>query len=186
MLLMLEKTLERPLDCRKIKPVNPKGNQSWIFIGGTDAEAETPILRPPDAKGRLIGKDPDTGKDLRHKKKGITKDEMVGWHHWLNGHEFEQALEIGDGQGGLACCNPWGHKKSDMTEQLNWTEWCPELNFRTLKCMMQLCCVMLGTRHISSSTQFPHLQRMELDKLACDVTARADVLGQHTPLGYRL
>ena len=99
----LEKTLESPLDCKEIEPVNPKGNRSWIFIGRTDAEAETPILWPPDVKNRLIGKDPDAGKDWRREEKGMTEDEMVGWHHQLNGHEFEQALGVGDGQGNLAC-----------------------------------------------------------------------------------
>ena len=120
--VVLEKTLESPLDCREIKAVNSKGNQSWIFIGRSDAEAETPVLWPPDAKNWLIGKDPDAGKDWRQEKKGMTEDEMVGWHHWLNGHEFEQSLGGGDGQGSLACCSPWGHKASDTTEQQNWTE----------------------------------------------------------------
>ena len=118
--VLLEKTLENPLDCKKIQPVHPKGNQSWIFIGRTDAEAEAPILWPPDAKNWLIGKDPDAGKDWRREVKGTTEDEMVGWHHWLDGHEFEQAQGVGDGQGGLACCSPWGHKESDTTERLNW------------------------------------------------------------------
>ena len=118
--VVLEKALESPLDCREIKPVNPKGNQSWIFIGMTDAEAETPILWPLDAKSQLIGKDPDAGKDWRQEK-GTTEDEVVGWYHWLNGHEFEQAPGLGDGQGSLACCSPWGCKKSDTTE-LNWRE----------------------------------------------------------------
>ena len=102
--VVLEKTLESPLDCKKIKPVNPKGNQSWILIGRTDAE--TPILWLPDAKNWLIGKDPDAGKDWRQKEKGMTQDEMVGWHHQLNGHEFEQAPRVGDGQEGLVCCCP--------------------------------------------------------------------------------
>ena len=119
--VLLKKTLESPLDYKEIKTVNPKGNQSWIFIGRTDAEAEAPILWLPDVKSQLVGKDPDAGKDWRWEEKGMTEDEMVGWHHWLNGHEFEQALGVGDGQGGLACCSPWGHKKSDTTEQLNWT-----------------------------------------------------------------
>ena len=119
--VVLDKTLESLLKCKEIKPVNPKGNQSWIFIGRTDAEAETPILWPPDVKNWLVGKDPDDGKDWRQEK-GMTKDEMVGWYHWLNGHESEQALGGGGGQGGLACCSPWGHKESDMTEQLSWTE----------------------------------------------------------------
>ena len=118
----LEKTLERPLDLKKVKPVNPKGNQSWIFIGKADAEAEVPILWPLDEKNWLIGKDPDAGKDWRQEEKGTTEDEMVGWHHRLNGHEFEQASGIGDGQGSLACCSPWGRKESDTTEWRNWTE----------------------------------------------------------------
>ena len=115
--VVLEKTLERPLDCKEIKLVNPKGNQSWIFIGRTDAEA--PIVRPPDMKNWFIRKDPNAGKDWRQEEKGMTEDEMVGRHHQLNGHEFEQALGVGDGQGSLACCSPWGHKESDMTERLN-------------------------------------------------------------------
>ena len=106
---------------QEIKPGSPKGNQSWIFIGRTDAEAETSLLWPPDAKNGLNGKDPDAGNDWRQEEKGMTEDEMVRWHHWLNGREFEQALGVGDGQGSLACCSPWGCKKSDKTEQLNWT-----------------------------------------------------------------
>ena len=120
--MVLEKTLESPFFCKEIQPVHPKGNQSWIFIGRTDAEAETSKLWPPDAKNWLIGKDPDAGKDWRQAEKGMTEDEMVGWHHWLDGYEFEQALEVGDGQGGLVCCGPWGHKESDTTEWLNWIE----------------------------------------------------------------
>ena len=120
--VVLEKTLESPLDCKEIQPVNPKGNQSLIFIGRTDAEAETPILWPPDAKSRLIEKDPDAGKDWRQEAKGMTEDEMVGWHHQLDRHESEQALGVGDGQGSLVCCSPWDHKESDTTERLNWTE----------------------------------------------------------------
>ena len=119
--VVLEKTLESPLDCKEIKLVNPKGNQSWILIGRTDAEAETSVLWPPDIKNWLTGKDPDAGKDWRWDEKGTTEDEMVGWHHWLHGHEFEQAPGVGDGQGGLVCCSPWGHKQLDMTEWLNWT-----------------------------------------------------------------
>ena len=110
--------LRGPLDCKEIKPVNPKGNQSWIFIGRTDAEA--PVLWPPDGKNWLTGKDPDAGKDWKQEEKGMTEDEMVGWHHWLDGHEFEQAPGVGDGQGSLACCSPWGRKQLDTTEQLNW------------------------------------------------------------------
>ena len=121
--VVLEKTLESPLDCKEIQPVYPKGNQSWIFIGRTDAEAETPILWPPDAKNWLIWKDPDAGKDWGQEEKGTTEDEMAGWHHWLDGHESEWTLGVGDGQGGLACCDSWGRKESDTTERLNWMRW---------------------------------------------------------------
>ena len=119
---MLEKTLESPLDCKEIKLVNPKGNQSWIIIGRTDAEAEAPIFWPPDAKSRLIWKDPDAEKDWRQEEKGMTEDKIVGWRHRLNGQEFEQAPGVTDRQGSLACCNPWGRKESDTTKWLNWTE----------------------------------------------------------------
>ena len=119
--VMSDKTLESPLDCKQIQPIHPRGNQSCMFIRRTDAKAETSILWPPDVKNWLIWKDPDTGKDWRWEEKGMTVDEMVGWHYWLNGHEFEQAPGVGDGQGSLACCTPWGHKELDMTEQLNWT-----------------------------------------------------------------
>ena len=111
----LEKTLESPLDSKEIQPVHPKGNQSWIFIGRTDAEAETPILWLPDAKNWLLGKDLEARKDWRQEK-GTTEEEMVGWHHQLNGHEFEQAPGVGNGQGSLVCCSPWGHKESETTE----------------------------------------------------------------------
>ena len=120
--VVLEKTLESPLDCKEIKPVSPIGNQSQIFIGRTAAEAEASILWPPDGKSQLIGKGPDAGKDWRQEEKGMTEDEIFGWHHWLDGHEFEQALGVGDGQGRLACCSPWSHKELDTTEWLNWTE----------------------------------------------------------------
>ena len=120
--VVLEKTLESPLDCKEIKPVNCKGNHSWIFIGSSDAEAETPILWSPDVENWLLGRDPDAGKDWRQEENGTTEDEIGGWHHRLNGHEFEQAPGVGDGQVSLACCRPWGCKVSDMTEQLNWTD----------------------------------------------------------------
>ena len=107
---------------KEIQPVHPKGDQSWIFIGRTDAEAETPILWPPDVKNWFIWKDSDAGEDWRWEEEETTEDEMVGWHHRLNGHEFEQAPGVGDGQGSLACCSPRGHKESDTTERLNWTE----------------------------------------------------------------
>ena len=117
--VMLEKTLESPLDCKEIQPVNPKRNHPWIFIGRTDAEVEAPTLWPPDRNSQLLRKDPDAGKNWRQEEKGMTVHEMVGWHHWLNGHEFKQALGDGEEQGSLACCSPWGHKESDMTEWLN-------------------------------------------------------------------
>ena len=115
--VVLEKTLESPLDCKEI---NPKRNQSWIFIGSTDTEAEAPNFWPPDVKNWLIGKDHDSGKDWGQEEKGTTEDEMVGWLHWLDGHEFEQAPTIGDGQGSLVCGSPWVLKESDTTEQLHW------------------------------------------------------------------
>ena len=119
-IVVLDKTLESPLDCKEIQQVHPKGNQSWIHIGRIDTEAKAPILWPPDAKSQLIGKDPDSGKHWRQEEKVTTEDEMIGWHHRLYGHEFEQAPGVGDGQGSLACCSPWGCKDSDMTKQLNW------------------------------------------------------------------
>ena len=117
--VVLEKTLENSLDFKNIQPVHPKGNQSWIFLGRTDAEAETPILWPPDVKSWLIRKDPDAGKDRRHEERGTTEKKMVGWHHRLNGHVVEQAPGNGEGQVSLACCSPWDCKESDMTGQLN-------------------------------------------------------------------
>ena len=116
--VVLEKTLESPLDIKEIKPVNPKGNESWIFVGRTDAETDAPIVWPPDVKSWFIGKDPDVGKDWGQEEKGMTEDEMVGWHHWLNGHEFEQPLGDSEGQGGLVCFSAWYDKESDTTEQM--------------------------------------------------------------------
>ena len=120
--VVLEKTLESPLDCKMIQPVHPKGDQSWVFIGGTNVEAETPIPWPPHAKSWLTGKSPDAGRDWGQEEKGMTKDKMVGWRHWLNGHRFGWTLGVVDGQGGLASCSSWGRKESNTTEQLNWTE----------------------------------------------------------------
>ena len=120
--MVLEKTLESPLDCKESQPVHPKGNQSWIFIGRTDAEAAVTMLWPSDVKNWLIGKDPDAGKDWRQEEKGTTEADKIGWHHWLNGHEFEQALGVSDRRGSLECCGPWGHKESNTAEWLNWTE----------------------------------------------------------------
>ena len=119
--VMLENSLESPLDCKEVKPVHPKRNQSWIFFGRTDAEDEAPILWPPDAKNWLIGKDPDTGKNWRQEEKGTTEDEMAGWHHQLGGLEFAQVPGVGDGQGSLECCSPCGRKELNMTELLKWT-----------------------------------------------------------------
>ena len=125
--MVLEKTLESPLDCKEVQPVHSKGDQSWVFFGWNDAKAETPVLRPPHAKSWLIEKDSGAGKDWGQEEKEMTEDEMAEWHHWLDGHEFEWTLGVGDGQGGLACCNSWGCKELDMTEWLDWTAlnwWC--------------------------------------------------------------
>ena len=139
---VLEKTLESPLDCKEIQPVYPKGNQSWIFIGRSDAEAETPVLWPPHAKSWLIGKD-SCWRDWGQEEKGTTEDEMAGWHHWLYGREPEWTPGVGDGQGGLACCYSWVWKSqtrlSDWTE-LNWTE---ETNYRTIALISNASKVML-------------------------------------------
>ena len=121
--VVLEKTLESPLDYKEIQPVYPKGNQSWIFIGKTDAETETPILWPPHVKSWLTGRDSDAGRDWGQEEKGMTEDEMAGRHHWLDGHESEWTPGVGDGQEGLACCNSWGRQELDTPERLNWTEW---------------------------------------------------------------
>ena len=131
-IVVLEKTLESPLDCQEIQPVHPKGDQSWVFIGRTDFEAESLILWPPDAKSWLIWKDPDAGKDWGQEKKGIIEDGMVGWHHQLNGHESGWTPGVSDGQAGLSCCGSRGRKESDTTERLNWTEGCFAFSFATL------------------------------------------------------
>ena len=120
--VVLEKTLATPLDCKDIQPVHPKGDQSWVFIGKTDVEAETLILWSPDAKSWFIWKDPDAGKDWEQEEKGMTEDEMVRRHHWLDGHMFRWTPGVGDRQGGMACCGSWSHEESDTTERLNWTE----------------------------------------------------------------
>ena len=121
-IVVLKETLESPLDCKEIKPVNPKGNQYWTFIGKTDAEADAPILWPPEAKSQLTGKDPNAGKDWGQEKKGVTKDKMVGCHHRLNWHELEQTLGYGEGQGSLAFCSPWGCKESGTKSWLKSNE----------------------------------------------------------------
>ena len=135
--VVLEKTLVSPLDCKEIQPFHPRGDQSSVFIGRTDAEAETPILWPPHVKSWLIGKDPDAGRDWGQEEKGTTEDEMAGWHHWLDGCEFGWTLGDVDGQQGLVCCDSWGCKESDTTERLNWTELRP-VNNMGLNCMAPL------------------------------------------------
>ena len=121
--VVLEKTLESPLDCKEIQPVHSEGDGSRVFFGRNDAKAETPVLWPPHAKSWLIGKDSDAGRDCGQEEKGMTEDEMAGWHHQLDGREFEWTPGFGDGQGGLPCCNSWGCRELDMTERLNWTEY---------------------------------------------------------------
>ena len=156
--VVLKKTLESPLDCREIKSVNPKGNQSWIFIRRTDAEDEAPILWPPDPKNWLTRKHPDAEKDWRQEEKGTTEDETVGWHHQLYGHEFEQAPEFGDGQGSLACCSPWGCKEEDTTEWLNWTDFFALI---TEEGFLIISLLFLGTLH-SDGYIFPFLLCLSL------------------------
>ena len=119
---MLEKTLESPLDCKESQPVHTEGDQSWDFFGRNDAKAEPPVLWPPHAKSWLIGKDSDAGRDWGQKEKGMTEDEIAAWHHWLDEHESEWTPGVGDGQGGLACCDSWGRKESDTTERLIWSD----------------------------------------------------------------
>ena len=151
--VVLEKSLESPLDCKEMQPVHPKGDKSWIFIGRTDAEAEIPILWPPDAKNWLTGKNPDAGKDWSWEVKGKTEDEMVGWHHRLNGPEFEKTPGVGDGQGGLACCSPWDRKELDTTEWLNWTEPGPPIGKRVLKsgdrCELEVQIFRFGNKYVT-------------------------------------
>ena len=146
--VVLEKTLESPLDCKEIQPVHPKGNQSWIFTGRTNAEAETSILWPPDAKNWLVGKDSDAGKDWRQNEKRTKEDEMVGWHHKLNGNDFEQVLGVGDGRGSLACCSPWVAESAMTATELNWTLY----KCVTLWHYLHLqCCTYDGVIHLPSA-----------------------------------
>ena len=145
---MLEKALESPLDCKEIKPVNPKENQSWIFIGRTDADWSTSPW-PPDARNRLIGKDPDVGKDWRREENGTTEDEMIGWHHWLDAYESVQASGDGDGQGSLAYCSPWGHKESDTTEKLHLTNLSKYMHGCIFSCVRLLVTPCQATLHSS-------------------------------------
>ena len=143
--VVLQKTPESPLDNKEIQPVHPKWNQSWVFIGRTDVEAETPILWPPDGKSCPIGKDPVAGKDWRQEENGMTEDEMAGWHHWLDGCESAWTLAVCDGQGGLACCDSWGRKELDMTEGLNWTE---------LKCYFNKTCSNKSCMYVCAGLQY--------------------------------
>ena len=129
--VLLEKTLESPLDCKEIQPIHSEGDQPWDFFWGNDAIAETPVLWPPHVKSWLIGKDSDAGRDWGQEEKETTEDEMARWHHWLNGHESEWTPGVGDGQGGLACCDSWGCKESDTTEQLIWSDLENNQNFNT-------------------------------------------------------
>ena len=155
--VVLEKTLESPMDCKEIQPIYSKGDQSWVFIGRTDAEAETLILWPPHVKSWLTGKDPDDGRDWGQEEKGTTEDEMVGWHHRLNGLEFEWTPGVCDGQGGLVCCSPRGRKESDTTERLNWTDrpyilyTFTYINFSKTSVQLQLFFLLLLTFFYSSS-----------------------------------
>ena len=134
--VVLEKTLVSPLDCKEIQPVHSKGDKSWVFFGRNDAKAVTPVLWSSNAKSWLTGKDSDAGRDWGQEEKGMTEGEMSRWHHRLDGHEFEWTPGVGDGQGGLACCNSWGCKEPDMTERLNWTE----LNWMFWKWHLKIVC----------------------------------------------
>ena len=131
--VVLEKTLESPLDCKEIQPVHSEGDEPWDFFGRNDAKAETPVLWPPHVKSWLMGKDSDAGRDRGQEEKGTTEDEMAGWYHWLDGCKSEWTLGVADGQGGLACCNSWGRKESGMSEGLNWSELNTVLNGERLK-----------------------------------------------------
>ena len=146
--VVLEKTLEGPLNCKEIQPVHPKGNQSWIFIGRTDAKAETPILWPSDAKNWLIVKDPDAWKDWRQEEKGMTDDEMVGWHHWLDGHEFEQDLGVGGRQGSLA--TPFHGVATIQIWLSNWTELNVALLILSIISKVQICVVLVTDTKVTS------------------------------------
>ena len=137
---VLEKTLESPLDCKEIQPVHSEGDQPWDFFGRNDAKTETPVLWPPHAKSWLIGKDSDAGRDWGQEEEGTTKDEMAGWHHRLDGRESEWTLGVGDGRGGLACCNSWDRKESNTTEWLNWTEVGDEVMLVASGGRCQVCC----------------------------------------------
>ena len=169
--VVFEKTLESPLDCKEIKPINPKGNQSWIFIGMSDVEAEAPILWPPDAKSQLVEEDPDAGKDWGQEEKGTIEDKMVGWHHRLNGHEFEYTPGVGDGQGSLVCCSWWDHKESDMTLRLN--------NNRKGKWPRPWECSSLERKQNPHWWHFPQTTSRSL--FLCDVPELSPILNNSLP-----
>ena len=176
--VVLEKTLESPLDCKEIQPVHPKGDQSWVFIGRTDAEAETPIFWPPDVKNWLVGKYPDAGRDWGQEEKGMTEDEMAGWHHQLNGHGFGWTLGVGDGQGGLACCSPWGHRVGhNWVTELNWTskygsQETTELYLQSAEnCQLGFC--------IARKTVFQELYKLHLKNEELSDRQKYEVQGQN-------
>ena len=150
--VVLEKTLESPLDCKEIQPVHSEGDQPWDFFGRYDAKVETPVLWPPHAKNWLTEKDSDAGKDWGKEEKGMTEDEIAGWHHWLNGRESEWTPGVGNGQGGLACCDSWGRKDSDTIEQLNWIDSQPSSKFYGLHFQI----LYLEFDHFSSSHPWCH------------------------------
>ena len=148
--VVLEKILASPLDCKEIQPVHSEGDQPWDFFGRNDAKAETLVLWPPQVKSWLIGKDSDAGRDWGQEEKGMTEDEMAGWHDWLDGREFEWTPGVGDGQGGLACCDSWGRKESDMTEQLIWSETASQHMYTYVHECTYMSFIYMYTRHVST------------------------------------
>ena len=175
--MVLEKTLESPLDCKKIQPVHSEGDQPWDFFGRNDAKAEIPVLWPPRVKSWLIGKDSDAGRDWGQEEKGTTEDEMAGWHHWLDGHKSEWTPGVGDGQGGLACCNAWGRKESDTTERLNWTE--THILFQIL-----LRYKVLQDTEYSSSLWYSVGPCLSLSYLAVCLLTPNPALPLHSPISF--
>ena len=181
--MLLAKAIHLPLDCKEIKPVNPKGNWSWKFIGRSDAEAETPKLWPPHARNWLTGRDPDAAKYWRQEEKGTTEDEIVERHHWLDGHEFEQALGVGDGQGSLACCSSWSHKELDTTEQLNWTglNWTSQdVHWQLVKSMGRLENQPWRLAGISFRIVAPEDQQREISGMVPQQEGSGQVIGAPT------